>query len=85
MLLLITFVPLGRLLPMHPDQRLFHPDGRTILIYVILNGWLVSLGLIALIVPMMVVSPGLVPSSWRDAVTAQPYWLQTLQVLIIAA
>jgi sterol desaturase/sphingolipid hydroxylase (fatty acid hydroxylase superfamily) len=83
-LLLIIFVPLERLLPMHPGQKLFRPGWRNDLVYVVVNGWLVRLGLIALIVPVIVVSQGLVPSSWRDAVAAQPYWLQTLQILIIA-
>ena len=84
LLLLIIFVPLERLLPMHPGQELFRRGWLNDLIYVIVNGWLIKLGLITLLVISILVSRAILPQSWRDAVGAQPYWLQTLEVLVIA-
>jgi sterol desaturase/sphingolipid hydroxylase (fatty acid hydroxylase superfamily) len=84
LLLLIVFVPLERLLPMHPGQELFRRGWLNDLIYVIVNGWLIKLGLVTLLVISILVSRAILPQSWRDAVGAQPYWLQTLEVLVIA-
>ena len=85
MLLFITFRSARAASADVPGPAIVPPGWKNDLIYGILNGWLVSLGLIALIISMMVISPGLVPRPGDNAVTAQPYWLQTLQVLIIAA
>jgi sterol desaturase/sphingolipid hydroxylase (fatty acid hydroxylase superfamily) len=69
---------------MHPEQRVFRRGWWNDLIYVIVNGWLIKLGLITLLVISILVSRAILPQSWRDAVGAQPYWLQTLEVLVIA-
>jgi sterol desaturase/sphingolipid hydroxylase (fatty acid hydroxylase superfamily) len=84
LLLLMIFVPLERLLAMHPEQKLFRAGWRNDLIYVFVNGLLIKAGTLALIVAAMLVSEALIPGAWRRAVAAQPYWLQTVEVLIIA-
>ena len=84
LLLLIIFLPLERLLPMHPEQTVFRRGCWNDLIYVVANNWLVKLGAAGLIVAGRVAAQAIVPPSWRDAVAAQPYWLQTAQVLVIA-
>lgn len=84
LLLLIIFVPLERLLAMNPEQALFRRGWWNDLVYVLVNGWLIKFGMVGMAVAGIVVTQALVPQSWRDAVAAQPYWFQTLQVLIIA-
>ena len=84
LLLLIIFLPLERLLPMHPEQAVFRRGWWNDLIYVVANSWLIKLGAVAIIVTGLAALEAIVPQSWRDAVAAQPYWLQTAQVLVIA-
>lgn len=84
LLLMVIFIPLERLLAMHPEQKLFRKGWQNDLIYVLVNGWLVKAGLFAIIVVSIVGFRALVPAAWRDVVASQPYWLQIVQVLVIA-
>jgi len=83
LLLLLIFLPLERLLAMHPEQRVFRRGWWNDLIYVIINGWLIKVGVAAVVVVGIVAAEAIIPRSLRDVIAAQPYWLQTVQVLII--
>jgi len=83
LLLIIIFVPLERLLAMHPHQGVFRRGWWNDLIYVIVNGWLIKFGVVAVVVLGIVATESIVPRSLRDLVGAQPYWLQTVQVLVL--
>lgn len=84
LLLAIIFVPLERLLAMHPEQALFRRGWLNDLIYVLVNGGLIKIGAAVIIVVGIILARAVVPQSFREAVGAQPYWLQVLQVLVIA-
>ena len=84
LLLAVIFIPLERLLAMHPEQALFRRGWRNDLIYVLFNGGLIKFGAAAVIVVGIIFAQAIVPQPFREAVGAQPYWLQVLQVLVIA-
>lgn len=84
LLLVIIFVPLERLLAMHPEQAVFRRGWCNDLVYVLVNGWLIKVGVIGVVVGGIVLTEAVVPDAWRGAVASQPYWLQTVQVLVIA-
>jgi sterol desaturase/sphingolipid hydroxylase (fatty acid hydroxylase superfamily) len=80
----LIFVPLERLLAMHPGQRIFRRGWRNDVIYAFINGWLTKLGTVLVLVGVMVVSTWLVPIPLRAAVADQPYWLQIVEIIVIA-
>ena len=65
---------------MHPLQRVFRRGWWTDVIYLFVNGWLTKL----IIVDVMVVSTWLVPLPVRAAVADQPYWLQIVEIIVVA-
>jgi sterol desaturase/sphingolipid hydroxylase (fatty acid hydroxylase superfamily) len=80
----LIFIPLERLLAMHPLQRVFRRGWWTDVIYLFVNGWLTKLGLLLIIVGVMVVSTWLVPLPVRAAMADQPYWLQIVEIIVVA-
>src|SRR5262245_2663734 len=80
----LVFVPLERLVAMHPGQRIFRRGWRNDLIYNLLNGFLVKSGLGLLVVGVIVASGWLVPPSLQGMVAAQPYWLQIAEIIVLA-
>ena len=54
------------------------------MIYLFVNGWLTKLCLLLIIVGVMVVSTWLVPLPVRAAVADQPYWLQIVEIIVVA-
>jgi sterol desaturase/sphingolipid hydroxylase (fatty acid hydroxylase superfamily) len=79
----LIFVPLERLVAMHPEQRIFRRDWRNDLICLFLNGFLIKLGLVILIVWTTAAAGLLVPASFQAAVAGQPYWLQIAEMIVI--
>ena len=59
----LIFIPLERLLAMHPGQRIFRRGCWNDVIYLFMNGWLIKPGILLIIVGVMVVSRWLVPPS----------------------
>ena len=80
----LIFIPLERLLAMHPLQKIFRRGWWDDAIYLIVNGWLIRLCIIIMIAGTMIVSAWLIPSPARVAVAGQPYWLQILEVALLA-
>jgi sterol desaturase/sphingolipid hydroxylase (fatty acid hydroxylase superfamily) len=81
---LLIFVPLERLLAMHPDQRIFRRGWWNDIIYLFVNGWLIKLGILLIIAGVMAVSTWVVPLPLRAAIAAQPYWLQIVEIIVVA-
>lgn len=80
----LLFVPLERLFGAQREQKLLRPQWKLDLVYVFVNGVLIRLGLIGIAAMLMAASPTLVPAGWRTAVSAQPLWLQLVEVLLLA-
>ncbi|MGC3972331.1 MAG: sterol desaturase family protein [Pirellulales bacterium] len=82
--LLALFVPLERAFPAKPGQRFFRPEWRLDMLfllgqYLLWNGLVVAvLGYTALKVD------GVLPVAFREAVRAQPWWLQFLEVIVLS-
>lgn len=84
LLIAFIFVPLERLLARRPEQRVFRRGWMNDVIYLVLNGQATSFCLGALIIGVTMTAGWLVPASVRAAVQAQPYWLQIVEVVVLA-
>jgi sterol desaturase/sphingolipid hydroxylase (fatty acid hydroxylase superfamily) len=80
----LIFIPLERLLAMHPLQRIFRRGWWNDVIYLFVNGWLIKPGILLIIVGVMVVSRWLVPLPVRAAMADAPYWLQIVEIIVLA-
>ena len=79
----LIFVPLERLVAMHPEQKIFRRDWGNDLVCLFLNGFLIKLGLVILVVGVVAAAGWLMPAGVRASVAGQPYWLQVAQMVII--
>jgi sterol desaturase/sphingolipid hydroxylase (fatty acid hydroxylase superfamily) len=79
----VIFVPLERLVAMHPGQKIFRRDWRNDLICFFVNGLLIKLGLVILLAGVIVAAGWGVPEAVRAAVAGQPYWLQIAEMILI--
>jgi sterol desaturase/sphingolipid hydroxylase (fatty acid hydroxylase superfamily) len=80
----LIFIPLERLLAMHPLQRILRRGWWNDVIYQFVNGWLIKLGMLIILAGTVVVSAWLIPTPVRAAVAGQPYWLQIVEVILVA-
>jgi sterol desaturase/sphingolipid hydroxylase (fatty acid hydroxylase superfamily) len=80
----LIFIPLERLLAMHPLQRILRRGWWNDVIYLFVNGWLIKLGILIILAAAMVVSASLIPPPVRAAVAGQPFWLQIVEIILIA-
>jgi sterol desaturase/sphingolipid hydroxylase (fatty acid hydroxylase superfamily) len=78
------FVPLERLLARHPEQRVFRRGWMNDVIYLLLNGQATSFCLGVLIIGITMTAGWLVPVSVRAAAQGQPYWVQIIEVIVLA-
>jgi sterol desaturase/sphingolipid hydroxylase (fatty acid hydroxylase superfamily) len=84
LLIVLIFVPLEQLLPLHREQRIFRAGWLTDVAYVLFNGLLIRAGLLAVVLGTVALSAALLPVSVRESVRAAPVWLQVLALLIVA-
>src|SRR5262245_62013480 len=84
LLALLVFVPLERILALHPSQKVFRRGWGNDVVYVFVNALLTKLGLGLVIVGTIVMAEWTVPSSFRATVAAQPLWLQIVEVVVLA-
>jgi sterol desaturase/sphingolipid hydroxylase (fatty acid hydroxylase superfamily) len=80
---LMIFLPLERLLPMQPAQKVFRNGWKTDLAYAVFNVVIIKAGLIIVILAALEAGK-LVPQSLHAAVSGQPLWLQFVEVLVTA-
>lgn len=84
LLVAMIFVPLERLIPLRPRQRILRDGWATDLLHVVISGALIKIGIAALVTLPILASPLLVPSAVRATVAAQPTWLAFIEILLIA-
>ncbi|MCB5174486.1 sterol desaturase family protein [Microvirga lenta] len=84
LLLVVVFVPAERLLALRPGQKLFRRGWANDLLYYVANGPIIGLGISIVVLGTIVMAEWLVPESIREAVASQPYWVQTLEVILLA-
>ncbi|WP_428487998.1 sterol desaturase family protein [Rhodopila sp.] len=80
---LLIFLPLERLLPMHPAQKIFRKSWKNDLVYAVFNGLIIQAGLVVVILGALLVRQR-VPQLFRAALSGQPLSLQFVEVLVIA-
>jgi sterol desaturase/sphingolipid hydroxylase (fatty acid hydroxylase superfamily) len=80
----VIFIPLERLFAVRPEQKILRAGWATDLFYFLVNGLIIKLGLAALIVATLALTNLLVPNSVPAMIAAQPYWLQFVEILIVA-
>lgn len=80
----LVFVPLERLFAMHPEQKVFRRAWTNDLIFLLLNGVLTRLGLLAVIVATIFAAAQIVPASVQATVGGLPWWVQLPLVILIS-
>ena len=80
----LIFVPLERLFALHPNRKVFRRGWHTDVIYLLLNGALIKLGLLGVILVVAFLASQVVPAPLREFVGGQPYWLQLVEAVILS-
>src|SRR4051794_16124602 len=80
---IIVFIPLERLFAMHP-QKIFRRNWGNDLIFLLLNGILIKLGLLAVIVAVIFCAAWIVPAYFQAMVGGLPYWIQIPAVILLS-
>ena len=80
----LVFVPLERLFALHPEQKAFRRDWANDLIFLLFNGLLIKLGLLAIIAVSIFAATQIVPASFQAAIGGLPYWVQLPLVIVLS-
>jgi sterol desaturase/sphingolipid hydroxylase (fatty acid hydroxylase superfamily) len=80
----VVFVPLERLFSLHREQKFFRRHWGNDLIFLLLNGLVIKLGLLALIVPTIFAASRMMPSSLQTWIGGLPDWVQIPAVILLA-
>jgi len=80
----LIFIPLERLLPLHEEQSPARRHWLNDVVYLLLNGIVIKIGLLIVIGTAMLVFRQLVPVGLTQAVQSQSVWLQAVEVLVLA-
>jgi len=80
----LIFIPVEQLLPMHDGQKVLRRAWLNDLVYALLNGAIVSFGLAIIITFVLITSNWLVPQGFKAMVAGQPYWLQLIEIIVLA-
>jgi sterol desaturase/sphingolipid hydroxylase (fatty acid hydroxylase superfamily) len=84
LLYFIVFVPLELLLPLHPEQKTFRRAWINDFIFLLLNGILIKVGLLAVVALCILVTSWIVPASVRATIGGLPYWVQLPLVIVLS-
>jgi len=84
LILACVFIPLERLLPLHADQRTLRRNWANDLFYLLFNGFVVRAGSTILFGSVIALYRTYVSAADTEWVAAQPIWLQTIAVIVIA-
>lgn len=84
LLIILVFVPLQKILPMHADQKIFRRGWLNDLIYVFLNAILIRIGLTLMVALIAVTGDAFVPQGFRQWVAGQPYWVQAIELIVLS-
>lgn len=80
----LIFVPLERLFALRREQRVFRKLWTLDLIYLALNGFVIAIGLNALLFGALFLSSLAVPRSLQEWVGSQPFWLQLPVAIVLS-
>lgn len=80
----LVFVPLEQLLALHRGRKILRRCWQLDVTHLLATGILIQFGVAGILVLGLGLSDGLVPASWREAVAAQPGWVQAIEVLLVA-
>src|SRR5258706_5640865 len=83
-IIFLVFVPLERLFAMRPQQKVFRRDWGNDVIFLLLNGLLTKLGLLAVIIGIIFSAAWIVPAPFQALVGGLPYWVQIPAVIVLA-
>lgn len=84
LMFVVIFVPLERLLPQRPNQRIFRKHWLNDVVYLIVNSILIRTGLLLVIAAAIVAIQIAVPQSIGLLVRQQPLWVQAIEAIVIA-
>lgn len=79
-----ALIVLERLFPLHSGQKVFRQGWKIDLMHVFLTGMLIRLGMVSAVLVASVMAVSVVPETVREAVRAQPDWLEFLELLILS-
>jgi sterol desaturase/sphingolipid hydroxylase (fatty acid hydroxylase superfamily) len=84
LIIAMIFIPLERLLPLHPEQRVLRKNWINDVVYLFFNGILVKLGFLILVGSAMIGLQLVILAEVSAYVQAQPIWLQAIEVILVA-
>lgn len=84
LVLFLVFVPLERLLPLHREQETLRKDWSNDLVWLLVNGLPIRLGMTVVIAAILVLSRHAVPADLKAWVGDMSLWLQVPLVILIA-
>mgnify|MGYP000888630551 CR=1 FL=1 len=84
LLMALVFVPLERVLAIHPKQKVLRRSWLNDLVFWLANGQVIGLALAAIVSGIVVASGALLGPSVHAFVASQPSWLQFTEVLILS-
>jgi len=80
----LVFVPLERLLSLHSEQKIFRRNWANDVIFLLVNRFLIKLGLLGVIAASIFAAAQVVPKSFQAAVGGLPYWVQIPVVIVLS-
>ncbi|MBR1251472.1 sterol desaturase family protein [Bradyrhizobium sp. AUGA SZCCT0169] len=80
----LVFVPLERLFALHKEQKIFRRGWANDLVFLLVNGILIKLGLLAVIALSIFAAASIVPASIQGTVGGLPYWVQIPLVIVLS-
>lgn len=82
--LAMIFIPLERLLPQRPGQRVLRKQWLNDVFYLVGNGIVIRLGMLAIFAGLMVVAPFRPPAGGAGFIGSLPLWAEVILAIIIA-
>lgn len=83
-LLILVFVPAEHFFAFKEGQVPFRRGWKNDLVYYFVNGPIIGLGVSIIVLGVIVATEWLMPAWIGMAVSSQPYWLQTIEILFLA-
>ena len=80
----VIFIPLERFLTLHREQKIFRRGWINDLVYLTINGQVTNFALILIVAGIIFLSSWAMPASVKNAVSAQPFLLQLIEVIVLA-
>lgn len=82
--LAMIFIPLERLMPQRPDQRVFRRQWLNDTLYLVFNGFVIKIGVVLIIGAVMATLNSRPPEAGAGFIGGLPLWLQVIGAIIVA-